>query len=92
MIKIIGNDIWRGNDKIGWVRGNDILDEDGRKIGYFTGNDIYDVSGKKIAYIEHNRVFPKDGEPFPLDDVRRHIYGGTISDIARVAIKLLIGD
>ena len=34
MIKIEGNDIRRGGEKIGWIEENDMFNEDGKKVGY----------------------------------------------------------
>ena len=37
MVKIIGNDIWRGGEKIGWIEGDYVRDRDGKKLGLFSG-------------------------------------------------------
>lgn len=92
MIKIFGNDLMRGSIKIGWLEGNDILDENGRKLGYYSSNDIYDAGGRRIGYTEGASLVTADGKKFPLDDLRERVSGGSISDLARAAILLLIGD
>ena len=92
MVKIIGNDIMRGTTKVGWVTGNDVFDEEGRKLGYFSDNDIYDENGKKIAYTENNNLKTLDGRTMRLDENRKHVLGGSASDLERAAIYLLIGD
>lgn len=92
MITIIGNDIKRAGTKIGWLEGNDVLDENGRKLGYYSSNDIYNASGRRIGYTEGAFLVTIDGQKFPLDDIREHVNGGSISDLTRAAILLLIGD
>jgi hypothetical protein len=92
MIKIYGNDIWRGGQKIGWIVGNDVYNARGDKTGYFQSNDIYRRDGMKIGYIEGNILYSTtDGKSFRLDEIRNTIRGGSISDLARAAIRLLIG-
>ncbi|MEK9180518.1 MAG: 4-fold beta flower protein [Patescibacteria group bacterium] len=92
MLKIVDNDIWRGSTKVGYFSENDIYDEENRKLGYFTSNDIFDVNGRKLGYMEHNNLRTMDGRTMRVDENRKHIQGGTISDLERAAILLLIGD
>lgn len=94
MITIKGNDIWRGGEKIGWISGNDIFNADGIKIGYFSesAEDIFNKSGRKIGYIENSKVKRIDGSPIDLNDIQRQVQGGTLSSIARAAIRLLLGE
>lgn len=92
MIKILDNELWRGSDKIGWLELNSVFDENGRKVGYFHGNDIFDADGDKIAYVVGNRVHTMDGRDIYQDDLAEHIEGAGVSDIARAAVYLLIGD
>ncbi|MDO8537144.1 MAG: hypothetical protein Q7R94_02775 [bacterium] len=92
MIKVVGNDIWRSAEKLGWFSENDIYEKNGKKLGYFEDNDIYDSVGKKLGYIEGDFIRTMDGRSIRLEDNRRHIVGGTISDLERAAIRLLIGD
>lgn len=93
MIKISGNDIWRGGQKIGWIEGNDIYSSGAGKVGYFQSNDIYRRDGTKVGYIEGNKLYSTtDGRSFRLDDIRNKIRGGSVSDLTRAAIRLLIGE
>ena len=92
MIKIIGNEIWRGAEKLGWVAENDVFDEKGKKLGYFSGHEVYNMKGNKIAYVQNNKFYTSDGHSYHLDDVAEKIQGGSISDTASVAIRILIGD
>lgn len=92
MIKIVGNDIMRGGAKIGWIEGNDIYNEDGGKVGYFSSNDIYDAGNRKLGYTEGNYLHTADGHKIELDDIRKGIAGGSLSDLARAAVRLLLGD
>jgi len=92
MIKIEGNDIRRGGEKIGWIEENDMFNEDGKKVGYWSSNDIYDGNGRKLGYIEGNYCYASDGNKFELDDIRKEITGGSLSDLERAAVRLLLGN
>ncbi len=92
MIKIVGKDLMRDGVKIGWIEGEHIFDENGHKQGYFESGAIYTYEGKRIAHIEGDFLFTIDGKKSHIDDLREHVSGGTISDLARGAILLLIGD
>ena len=94
MITIRGNDFWRGTEKLGYILDNDIYDYNGKKLGYFEGTHIYDFSARKIAYIQGNEVISIADEDlrFKLDENRRRVSGGALSDVARAAVRLLIGD
>jgi hypothetical protein len=88
MIKISGNDILRGGEKLGWLEGNDIYGEDGGKLGYYSGDDIYNSAGVKIGYLEGMHLKTTSGRTVLIEELRRHIFG-TVSDIARAAVYLL---
>ena len=92
MIEIIGNDIRRGGEKIGFIRDDDLYDDKGHKRGYFSDSagDIFDASGKKIGYLEGNHCVAGD-ERVSLSDIRREIRGGSYGDCARAAVWLLLG-
>ncbi len=93
MLKITGNDIRRGGVKVGWVEGNDIKNHEGRKLGYFTDNDIYRADGVKIGFTQGNNLYFNSGRTIHLDDLRQqHVVGGTMPDLMRAAILMLIGD
>lgn len=92
MLKIIENDIYRGSTKIGYVQDNDVFDSRGSKVGYFSDNDIYGRNGMKLGYIEANELIASDGRKIRVDEIKRNIEGGSISDTERAAIYLLIGD
>lgn len=93
MVKIIGNDILRSGQKIGWINGNDIMDGGGRKIGWFTSNDIFDREGHKIGYVIDSFICRANSSAkIAVSENNKHITGGGYSDICRAAIRLLIGD
>ncbi len=93
MIKLIGNDIIQNGEKIGWIRENDIFNKSGNKIGYYIGDDIYNYKGVKIGYLENNYIKYENGNrKMGLQETKNHIVGGTIPDICRATIKLLLGD
>lgn len=93
MIKIIGNNIWRGGEKVGWLQGDYVYSHDGRKLGYSEGSNVYNMSGHKIGYIEGDEIHSTaDDRVTRLEDNHGHVVGGEISDVARAAIRLLLGD
>lgn len=93
MIKIIGNDIMRSGEKIGYIKGNDILNTVGNKLGYFSGDDIYNYNGRKIGYLEGNSIKYENGnKKINILENKSRISGGAISDVCRAAIRLLFGD
>lgn len=93
MIKVIDDKLWRGGEKIGWLDENRIYDHEGRKLGYFEGESIYNVDGHKIGYIEGDEIHSTtDDRVIRLEDNHEHVSGGEISDVARAAIRLLLGD
>ena len=93
MLSILGNDILRSGAKIGWIEGNDIRDHDGKKLGYFTDTHVYrGKDGIAVAFIKNNDFSLSNGSIIKLDELRHHVTGGNLSDIARGAIKVLMGD
>jgi len=94
MITVHGNDFWRAAEKIGYLAGNDIRSHDGRKLGYFLDDHVYNYDGRKIGYLKGNEVrsLPDDGLVAHIDENRSHVSGGALSDLARAAARLLLGD
>ena len=93
MIKIIGNDVRRGMDKIGYVQGNDIHDHEGHKVGYFADNHIYDASGRKVARLQGDAIFDAQGGVVAkVSENNESVSGGAHSDLSRAAIRVLLGD
>lgn len=90
-IKISGNDILREGEKIGYIAGNDIHNEQGEKMGYFSGNDVYDETGRKMGYIEGAKFKSSDGRSSGIGKIEREIKGGNVSNLGRAAIKTLLG-
>ncbi len=91
MIRIEGNHIWRGTDKIGWVEGNHLYNEEGDRVGYWSGDALYDIHGNRLLHIHNNRVIDRGGKEAHLDDVIETIPSASMSEIARVAIKTFFG-
>ncbi len=92
MLKLIEKVVMRGGEKVGWTDERHVFDERGTKLGYFENNEIYDHDGKKLARIEGNHILTHDGKTLRLDDSHNHVSGGTVPDLERAAIWLLIGD
>ena len=92
MIQIFGNVLKRNNVKIGWIDGAHIRDYTGKDLGYFSNNEIWNISGKKIAFIEGEFVYLMGGtDKIRIEDNLKEVSGGTVSDICRAAIRLLLG-
>ncbi|MCL5017461.1 MAG: hypothetical protein M1155_02265 [Patescibacteria group bacterium] len=93
MLKIIGYDIWRGNEKAGFVDGNHIRAHDGRKLGYFEEDHIRDMDGHKLAYISGDHLYGESltNAKISLDKVNESVVGGLLPEIAKCAIYVLIG-
>lgn len=93
MLKIVGRDIWRGGEKVGWIDGSHIRAHDDKKLGYFAGNFIYDRDGHKTAYIVGDHLFSAGGSvSVPLDKVDEEIEGGVLPMIGKCAVYVLLGD
>mgnify|MGYP001597430880 CR=1 FL=1 len=95
MIKIIGNDIKRDGEKLGWIDGNDVRDMSNRKLGYVVGDDIHRGSdGFKTAFVDGAFIIiGSSGKKISIVENRsRHVTGGSISDAMRAAIRLFFGD
>ena len=95
MIKIIGNDIKRDGEKIGWIEGNDVRDMSNRKLGFVVGDDIRRGSdGIKIAFIEGAYIIiGSSGKKISVtENNQRHVSGGSAPNEMRAAIRLFFGD
>jgi hypothetical protein len=95
MVKILGNDIWRGGEKIGWIDGDHIRDRDGKKLGYFEDKYVYNLDGRKIAYIEEDHlvsVGSGNEAKVDLDKVAEEVQGGVLSELGKCAVYVLLGD
>ena len=94
MVKIDGNNVYRGGDKIGFISGNYIYDHDGNKIGYFEDNYVYDREGNRQAYIEEEYLvsYSGDSSKILLDKINESVEGGVLSEIGKCAVYVLLGD
>jgi len=90
MITISGNHILRGGEKIGWVEGNHIFNNDGHKAGYFTEHEVFDSDGRKLGSVRGDFVYSGDKE-IRLEHFLKDIEGGFESAIARAAILMIFG-
>ncbi len=94
MIKIAGNDLWRGGKRIGWVEGNYIRAQDGKRLGYHYGNYIYAENGEKLAFIEGDYLCSEAdfGKKIRLEAVNEALPGGILPEITKCAIYILLGN
>jgi hypothetical protein len=89
MPHVIDNKIWHDGQRIGWVDGEHIRDDENKKLGYFENGYVYNESGHKVAYIHENELCYENGRPpSELEHVNELIQGG-ISMLAKCAIKVL---
>jgi hypothetical protein len=89
MPRVIDNKIWHNGQKIGWIDGEHIRDEENKKLGYFENGFVYNESGYKVAYIKENELCYENGRsPSELEHVNELIEGG-IPMLAKCAIKVL---
>ena len=93
MLKIIGNDICRRGQKVGYFDDNDIKGSNGRKLGYFDSRYVYSVDGRRLAWIEGNYLDSGSGNNsrVSLDIVNAKIVGGLLPIMGKCAIYVLIG-
>ena len=93
MIQIIGKDIKRANVMIGWIDGERIRDHAGKEVGYFGDvNKVWNAEGKKIATLEGEYIYLEGGhDKIRIEDNMKEVTGGTVSDLCRAAIRLLLG-
>jgi hypothetical protein len=92
MVKIVGNTVWRGEEKAGWIEGDKIRAHDGTKLGYFEGNFVYSEGGHKLAYIEGDYLVTYGGgSKVPLEKVSEEVEGGVLPEIGKCAVYVLLG-
>ena len=95
MIKIIGNDIWRSGQKIGWIDEHYVRDRDGKRLGYFRDRFVYDMNDHKIAYIEQDYLVSEGSgseAKIRLEKMAEEIEGGVLPEIGKCAVYVLLGD
>jgi hypothetical protein len=91
MLKLLGNEIYRAGDKIGWLERNHVFARDGRKLGYFDSVRVYSADGDKIAYVEGDTLYDAAGNPkAPLELVSEAIEG-VLGAVGKCAVFVLLG-
>jgi len=93
MLKIIGDNVYRNGEKVGWVERNYVLDHRGIKLGYFDNKFIYNHERRRQAYIEGDHLY-SEGSKFSkisLDKINEDIEGGILPMIAKAAVYVLLG-
>ena len=93
MIKVEGQNLWRGGVKIGYVSQNSIFDDAGKKLGYCSANNIYDANGRRIAWLDGNNIYFSDSSPkIRIEDNEQVVIGGSFSSAINAAVRLFLGD
>ena len=91
MLKLVGNDVYRASEKIGWIEGNHVFGHDGRKLGYFDSLRIYDINADKVAYVEGDTLYDAAGNhKAHLEDISEDIEG-VLGTTGKCAIYVLLG-
>ena len=91
MITIVGKEILRAGQRIGYLQGNDIFSHANIKLGYVQGNHIFVHENHKLAWLENDYIKTADGQSIRVEANNQQITGGEISDIQRAAIRFLLG-
>ena len=95
MVKLLGHEVWRAGEKIGWIDGNHVRDHNDKKLGYFLDHYVYDMNDHKIAYIEEDylvSVGSGSEAKVRLDEVAENVVGGVLPEIGKCAVYVLLGD
>ncbi len=92
MIHVEGHKFTRDGEQIGWLEGSQLYDKDGRHVGYFEEENIYNRGGHKLAYIRGDYLHAENDEKIELSKLRESVHGGELSDLARGAVQVLLGD
>ncbi len=95
MIKIEGNDLRRGGEKIGWIEDRHVHARDGKKLGYFDNKYVYDAMGRKLAYVEGDHLVSYGGggeSKVHLEKVSEAVEGGVMPGIEKCAVYVLLGE
>jgi hypothetical protein len=91
MLKLLGNEIYRNEKKIGWLEGNHVFASDGRKLGYFDSQRVYSADTDRIAYVEGDFLWDETGHrKTPLEEISEAIEG-VLSQMGKCAIYVLLG-
>ena len=90
MIHILGKDIYKDGEKVGWLEDGHIFDISGKKLAYISGDDIFSSSGNKIAYLRGDAV-NRVGHSATIhtDEINKKVTKGDFGDIERAAVFTL---
>jgi hypothetical protein len=93
MIKVEGRDLFREGTKIGYIDSDHIIDHSGEKVGLCSGDHVFDKDGHKVALIDGDYIcFSDSGHKIRIEDNNRDVAGGSLSNIQRAAIRVLLGE
>lgn len=92
MIKVEGNEFVRSGARIGRIEGEH-YDHGGQKAGYFLGDHIYDAAGRKAAYLQGDYIhFDNSNQKIRIEDNNRDVSGGSLNNLQRAAVRVLLGE
>lgn len=98
MLKIIGDEIFRDNKKVGWIKDeHHIRSHDDKQLGYFTNEFIFNNDGRRLAYVKGDYLYQYGAslsDPHsrtPLEVVNAAMPGCILPEMAKCAIFMFIG-
>ena len=96
MIKIIGNDLYRAGEKIGYMDTKHVWGHDGKKLGYFDYRTVWGEDGRKLAFIDGDFLisYGASGEESKvrLETMNEQVEGGVMPGIQKCAVYVLLGE
>ena len=90
-MKLLGNEIYRAGDKIGWLEGNHVFARDGRKLGYFDSARVYSADADKVAYVEGDTLYDAAGNPKAHLEAVSEAIEGVLGVVGKCAIFVFLG-
>ncbi len=93
MIRVDGHTFIRSGEKIGFIDGTHIKNHSGDKVGYYQEDHIYNRDGHKLAYLEGDHIcFTDSSHKIRIEDNNRDVSGGSLSNIQKAAVRVLLGE
>jgi hypothetical protein len=93
MIRIEGRYLFRGGTRIGSIGEGRVTDHVGERVGYYTDDHVCDKDNRKIAYIEGDYIhFIDSSRKIRIEDNNKDMEGGSLSNVEKAAVRILLGD
>ncbi|HEX8974613.1 MAG TPA: hypothetical protein VF817_03955 [Patescibacteria group bacterium] len=93
MIRVDGHTFWRGGEKVGFIEDNHIKNYDGDRVGYYIDEHIYNSRDHKVAYLLDDYIcFTDSSKKIRIEDNNKDVYGGSLNNVQRAAVRVLLGE